>query len=81
MTTCGKCGNHSFRIEKGEPSGSNFYIYYVQCISCGNPVGVLEYANSAAMIEGIEKKINNLVNEIQQISYDISYIKSEISRK
>jgi len=80
MSTCGKCGNHMFRVQKSEPSGSTFVVYFVQCSSCGTPVGVLEYANSAALLQGIEQKINGLTSKIQQISYDLSSLRSQLRR-
>lgn len=78
MSKCGKCGNTSFKIQENEPSGSQFIVYFVQCSVCGTPVGVLEYANSAALIEKLEKKVDRLSNEIQQIGYDVTNINNKL---
>lgn len=80
MSTCGKCGSHLFRVQKTEPSGSAFILYFVQCSSCGTPVGVLEYNNLGAMVEKLEAKVGDLANEIRQISYDVSLIKNSVRR-
>ena len=81
MSTCTKCGNHYFKVEKNEPAASNFIVYFVQCSSCGSPIGVLEYANSAALLEGLEEKISKLTNEIQHISYGVTNIKNILERR
>jgi transcription initiation factor IIE alpha subunit len=78
MSKCVKCGGGFFKIQEQSPAGSTFKVYFVQCSSCDTPIGVLEYSNSGAMIEGLEHKINSLKQEIQQISYDISSIKNSI---
>ena len=70
-----------FRVQESEPSGSAFVVYFVQCSSCGIPVGVLEYANSVALLQGIEQKINELAGDIQQMGYDLTSLRSELRRK
>lgn len=80
MSTCGKCGSHLFKVQSNEPQGSAFVVYFVQCTSCGIPVGVLEYANSAALLEGIEKKIDSLSSSMQQIDYEVPNLKNAIRR-
>lgn len=80
MTTCGKCGRSSFTVQSGEPAGSQFVIYFVQCSSCGTPVGVLESNNLGAMISRLEQKVNAMVNEIRQIGYDVNEIQSNLRR-
>lgn len=81
MSTCSKCGSHIFRVQRNEPSESQFVVYFVQCSSCGTPVGVLEYANSAALLEGLETKLDQLTNNVEQISYDLSNLQSELRRR
>lgn len=80
MSKCVKCGNRSFKIQRKEPIGSRFAVYFVQCSMCGIPVGVLEYANSAALIEKLEKKIDKMADEVQQIGHDVTTIKNQIRR-
>lgn len=81
MSTCAKCGNHFFEIAENEPAGSKYKVYFVQCSSCDAPIGVLEYANSAAFLEGIEVKIDQLTNNVQQLSYDVSNIQNDLRRR
>lgn len=81
MPTCGKCGNHSFKIQSNEPAGSQFVVYFVQCSSCGTPIGVLEYSNTGALIEKLERKINSLNSDVEQIGYQLTNIQDELRRK
>jgi len=81
MSTCGKCGNHSFKVQSNEPTGSQFIVYFVQCSSCGTPIGVLEYSNSGALIKKLEEKINSLNGDVQQMSYQLTNIQNELRRK
>lgn len=78
MTKCGKCEGSMFKIQRGEPSGSAFAICYVQCSSCHTPVGVLEYGNSAAILEGVENKVNNVLSELRNIESTLQIIQSRI---
>ncbi len=80
MTTCGKCNGRMFKVQRSEPSGSAFVVYFVQCSSCGVPAGVLEYANSAALIEVLTSKVNSLENKLDSISYQLSNIQNALTR-
>lgn len=41
----------------GEPTGAQYKHYFVQCQRCGVPVGVIEFRNSAKLIEEIQAKL------------------------
>ena len=74
MSTCEKCGNHSFAVVEQEPAHSNFKWFFVQCQGCGTPVGVVDfYPNSTVInrIEAIEKAITSLESTIATIDYNI----------
>ncbi len=81
LSTCAKCGSHLFQVQQTKPSGSAFKLYFIQCSSCGVPVGVREFNNVGAMIEQLGAQIRSLQQDVQQINYYISSMKSEIQRR
>ncbi|MGU7844119.1 hypothetical protein ACV22V_32285 [Burkholderia sp. AW33-5] len=56
-STCPKCDNTSFETKTISPYGSNFKVNTVQCRSCGAVVGVMDYYNTAVLLEKIAKKL------------------------
>ncbi len=56
-STCPKCTSTSFEMKTGEPRGSRMKVMYVQCFSCGAVVGVVDYFDTATMLDKIAKKI------------------------
>jgi transcription initiation factor IIE alpha subunit len=69
ISKCGKCSSLSFELVEQAPRGSKYKLLFVQCASCGAPVGVLEYFNSGVQIENTNKKIQSLENKIDNIEY------------
>jgi len=57
MSTCVKCGGHSFEIRENEPHDSRFKLMFVQCSSCGGVVGVIDFYNIGAELQLIKKKL------------------------
>ena len=57
ISTCGKCDGRAFEIKEVEPRGAAFKYFFVQCSSCGVPVGVVEKVNIGAVLQKIAKKI------------------------
>lgn len=57
MSTCIKCGSHSFELKEATPKGSGYKMYFVQCSSCGGVVGVTPYHNTGALIEKLASKL------------------------
>lgn len=80
MSKCGSCGNYSFKVQQVEPQGSAFKLYFVECSSCGVPVGVTEYHNTGALITKLEEKIDGLSSEIEQINHNLSNLRNEIRK-
>lgn len=73
-STCAKCGGHSFKIEMKEPAGSRYKFNFVQCSSCGTPVGVVDYFNTGAQLEeqkrelgSLEMRLSTIENLLQQV--------------
>ncbi len=67
MSTCSKCGGHSFKIEEQAPKGSRYKFNFVQCSSCGVPVGVMDYFNNGAQLEDQKQEIAALSQRILSI--------------
>jgi len=40
---CGHCKSATFEVKEVEPRESRFKLIFVQCASCGVPVGVIDY--------------------------------------
>lgn len=78
MSTCVKCGGHLFKIKEQSPSGSNFKVFFIQCSSCGVPVGTMDYYHTASLLENLEKKVNRLIGEIDQIKHSLGVINHNI---
>lgn len=53
-----QCKGHNFELALNEPAKSAFKLQFVQCSSCGTVVGVLEYHNTAALLQKLAKKLN-----------------------
>lgn len=80
LSTCPKCGGHLFEIEENSPDGSAYKIYFVQCTSCGNPVGTEDFFNVNSQIEILEKKINQIDQKINDIDNNVADIANRLSR-
>lgn len=51
VSTCPRCERTSFEIKEVAPTGSSFKMNFVQCKSCGTPVGVVDFHNTYAIIQ------------------------------
>ena len=56
VSTCIKCGSHSFELALFTPLGESDKLTMVQCATCGMPVGVIDAASRAA-IEALQGKV------------------------
>ena len=57
IPTCGKCGGTLFEVVQQEPLRSEFKLMFVQCSSCGNVVGVLDYFNIGQLLHELAEKL------------------------
>jgi len=67
MATCSHCDNQLFQVEEQTPEGSGYKLLFVQCASCGTPVGVLDYFNIGAMMEEQDVVMADLGNRLERI--------------
>ena len=58
VSSCPKCGNHTFEAVQNEPKNSNFQLWFIQCSSCGCVVGTHENVLISSMILDLAKKLN-----------------------
>lgn len=58
MSTCIKCGGHSFEVVEKEPTKASFKMMFVQCSGCGGVVGVTEFYNIGALIHKLAKALH-----------------------
>lgn len=81
-STCVKCGGTSFEIVETEPSGSNYKLLFVQCSSCGGVIGVLDWYNIGARTFELEKKIDdltqNLTYAVETLNHNLGIINNNI---
>ena len=57
---CGHCEGHVFEIKQVTPKNSAFKVYFVQCASCGVPVGVMDFYNIGSLLKRQQKALKKL---------------------
>ncbi len=57
MSTCIKCGGHSFEMVEATPMKSNFIVMFIQCSKCGGVVGITDYYQIGTELQIIKKKL------------------------
>lgn len=71
-STCGKCGAHAFEVVGFTPVGEGFKMAFVQCSSCGVPVGVVDLIGRAQIeavamqIRGIDERLTRIAKALTQ---------------
>ena len=54
---CGACASTLFEIKEVGPTGAKYKHIFVQCQNCGVPIGVIEYQNTAKLIQEMKKSL------------------------
>lgn len=67
VSTCVKCGGHSFEVALFTPLGQSYKLSMVQCSSCGVPVGVLD-PSVQARIESLRSQIAAIDERLTRIA-------------
>jgi hypothetical protein len=67
-TTCGKCGGTTFENVIVSPRGSNFQLSFVQCASCGAPIGVMDFLNIGSELQDLRKQLTEIQDALKKIS-------------
>ena len=66
ISTCGKCGGHSFELALFTPIGESRKLTLVQCSACGTAIGALDPA--------IGPQIDALKNAVSAIGQNLARI-------
>jgi hypothetical protein len=68
-TTCPCCKETHFEIKEARLSNTGYKWYFVHCVKCGTPVGVVEFNYISAILErqnealrAIAKKVGAEIN-------------------
>ena len=67
LSSCPKCGKHSFEIDENTPSSSNYVLTFVQCASCGTVVGAMDYHNIGDLLYKVLGKLESLESKVNSI--------------
>ncbi|ENW23378.1 hypothetical protein F925_02336 [Acinetobacter lwoffii NCTC 5866 = CIP 64.10 = NIPH 512] len=79
---CGSCGSESFELmEQARIKNSNFKLTFVQCSSCGVPVGVMDYYNIGNKLDGLEKRIKAIESTTANIDNNVVVVAGLIKKK
>lgn len=79
---CGSCGSSSFElVDQDRIKNSNFKLTFVQCSSCGVPVGVMDYYNIGNKLEGLEKRIKNIESTIGDVDHNVVAVAELVKKK
>jgi hypothetical protein len=67
VSTCVKCGGHSFELAMFTPLGESGKLTMVQCANCGTPVCVMDAASRAA-IDTLQGKVAAIDDGLTRIA-------------
>jgi hypothetical protein len=71
VSTCIKCGGHSFELALATPIGDSRKLSIVQCAGCGTPIGVLDPV-SGPLIEALSSRIAAIDEKLTRIAKAIT---------
>jgi hypothetical protein len=85
LPQCEKCNGLSFELKEFSPVGGRFKMYFVQCSSCKNKVGVTDYFHTNSIVEKesneIKNSISNLERKVDQLSYNLQQIINHLNSR
>jgi hypothetical protein len=67
VSTCVKCGGHSFELARFTPVGESHKLTIVQCAGCGTPIGVLDSA-AGPQIEALKHQVAAIDERLTRIA-------------
>lgn len=80
-TKCGSCGWHQFEVKDASPTGARYRQTYIQCSSCGVPIGVVGALDSGVIsdenrtsLRDLDSQVGQLKSSLQQIDYRLARI-------
>lgn len=74
-----RCPNHNcnstlFEMVLGEPRGSKFKVWFIQCAVCGAAINAMEYLSLGSLLDNIGKKVSDLEGNLSTIQSNLSNI-------
>ena len=73
VTTCARCQNQSFEIQEAKLVSSHQQFLFVQCASCGAPVGAIEALATTRRMEQ-DARMRKLEQQIEAIASGVHHI-------
>jgi len=67
ISTCGKCGGHSFELMLFTPIGESRKLTLVQCSSCGTAVGAID-PSTGPQIEALKNQVAAIDQKLARIA-------------
>lgn len=80
LSKCPKCNNGFFELKSVEARGARYKQNFIQCSSCGTPVGVLGYYDAGSLVKEQAAEIKKLHNEIAAIQSSLHTINENLRR-
>jgi hypothetical protein len=71
VSTCIKCGGHSFELALATPIGDSRKLSIVQCAGCGTPIGALDPV-SGPLIEALGSRVAAVDEKLTRIAQAIT---------
>lgn len=79
---CGSCGSSAFElVEQDRLKNSNFKLTFVQCSSCGVPIGVMDYYNIGDKLNDLEKRLKNIESTIGNVDHNVVAVAELVKKK
>ncbi|MDH0032043.1 MULTISPECIES: hypothetical protein [unclassified Acinetobacter] len=79
---CGSCGSSTFElVEQDRIRNSNFKLTFVQCSSCGVPIGVMDYYNIGDRLNDLEKRLKNIESTIGNVDHNVVAVAELVKKK
>jgi hypothetical protein len=80
LSKCSKCSGMSFELKETEPRGAHYKQVFVQCSSCGTPVGVVPYYDPGALSKDSQKAIGELTKDVKELHRDVRQLQALVER-
>jgi len=80
MSKCAKCSGTFFEVREAEPRGAHYKQIFVQCSSCGTPIGVVPYYDPGALSKDNQKAIGELTKDVKALRRDVSNLQALVQQ-
>jgi hypothetical protein len=73
VSGCAHCQNESFELQEALIGGAHHRVVFVQCASCGTPVGIVE-SHALRRQQEREARLRNLERQVASIGSAVHHI-------